>query len=104
MGDQHVARPQGQHKCIYTSMTEVGFEPTIPVFERVKTFCASDRTADVMGSNTGKIDNYLYHNDSNYYNNQAVLNRYKTVCNTLLGISLSLSPIVCIAYLHSRRQ
>jgi hypothetical protein len=43
MGDQPVARPlptprktQTQNKHIQTSMPRVGFEPTIPVFERTK--------------------------------------------------------------------
>jgi hypothetical protein len=30
-------------------MSWVGFEPTIPAFERVKTFYASDRAATVIG-------------------------------------------------------
>jgi hypothetical protein len=30
-------------------MPEVGFEPTIPVFERAKTVHASDRAATVIG-------------------------------------------------------
>jgi hypothetical protein len=43
-GDQHEARPlpthrttQTQNKSSQTSMPRVGFEPTISVFERVKT-------------------------------------------------------------------
>jgi hypothetical protein len=35
-GDQPVARPLHIHRT-QTSMPEVGFEPTIPVFERAKT-------------------------------------------------------------------
>jgi hypothetical protein len=31
-------------------MTQVGFEPTIPLFERAKTVHALDRAATVMGS------------------------------------------------------
>jgi hypothetical protein len=38
-----------QHK--QTSMTWVGFEPTIPVFERTKTVHALNRAATVIGSN-----------------------------------------------------
>jgi hypothetical protein len=44
-GDQPVVRPlpthrttQTQNKRIYTSMPQVEFEPTIPVFERSKQF------------------------------------------------------------------
>jgi hypothetical protein len=39
-----------QNKSTQTSMPRVGFEPTIPVFERAKTVHASDRAATVMGS------------------------------------------------------
>jgi hypothetical protein len=35
----------GQHKHRKTSMPRVGFEPMIPVFERAKTFHASECTA-----------------------------------------------------------
>jgi hypothetical protein len=56
MGDQPVARPlpayratQTQNKHTQTSMLEVGFEPTIPVFERAKTFHALYRAATVIG-------------------------------------------------------
>jgi hypothetical protein len=35
-----------------TSMCQVGFEPTIPVFERAKTVHASDRAATVIGLTT----------------------------------------------------
>jgi hypothetical protein len=44
MGDQPVVRPlparrtkQTQNKRTQTSMSQVGFDPTIPVFERAKT-------------------------------------------------------------------
>jgi hypothetical protein len=33
---------------IHTSMPEVGFEPTIPVFERAKTVHALDRVSTVI--------------------------------------------------------
>jgi hypothetical protein len=56
MWDQSVARPlsahTGQHKQnkrTQTSMPQVGFEPTIPVFERAKTAHALDRAANVLG-------------------------------------------------------
>jgi hypothetical protein len=38
---------QTQNKHIQTSMSPVEFEPTIPVFERAKTFHALDRAATV---------------------------------------------------------
>jgi hypothetical protein len=38
-----------QNKRRQTSMSLVGFEPTIPVFERAKTFHALDRAATVTG-------------------------------------------------------
>jgi hypothetical protein len=50
-----VATYIGQHKQnkpTQTSMTRVGFEPMIPVFERVKTFHALDRAATVIGTFT----------------------------------------------------
>jgi hypothetical protein len=31
-------------------MTQLGFEPTIPVFERVKTFCPLGHSATVIAS------------------------------------------------------
>jgi hypothetical protein len=34
-------------------MPQVGFEPTIPVFERVKTVHALDRAATVIGEEWG---------------------------------------------------
>jgi hypothetical protein len=55
--DQPVARPlpthrttQTQNKRTQTPMPQVGFEPTIPVFERAKTVHASDRAASVIGT------------------------------------------------------
>jgi hypothetical protein len=41
---------QTQNKCTHTSMPRVGFELTIPVFERAKTVNALDRAATVIGS------------------------------------------------------
>jgi hypothetical protein len=38
-----------QNKLTETSMPRMGFEPTIPVFERAKTVHASDRAATVIG-------------------------------------------------------
>jgi hypothetical protein len=55
-GDQPVARPlpthrttQTQNKRTQTSMPQVGFESTIPVFERAKTVHTLDRGATVIG-------------------------------------------------------
>jgi hypothetical protein len=56
-GDQPVARPlpahrtaQTQNKRTQTSIPQVGFEPTIPMFERAKTVHALDRATTVIGS------------------------------------------------------
>jgi hypothetical protein len=55
MGDQpcrKAASYTGQHKykkCGQTSMPRVGSEPTIPVFDRAKTFDALDSVATVIG-------------------------------------------------------
>jgi hypothetical protein len=55
-GDQLIARPlpthrttQTQNKRTQTSMPRVGFEPTIPVFERAKTVHALDQVVTVIG-------------------------------------------------------
>jgi hypothetical protein len=51
-----VARPlpthtttQTQNKCTQTSMPRLGFEPTTPVFERVKTVHSLDRAPTLIG-------------------------------------------------------
>jgi hypothetical protein len=56
-GDQPVAKQlpthrttQTQNKHKQTSILRVGFEPMIPVFERVKTVHALDRSATVIGT------------------------------------------------------
>jgi hypothetical protein len=55
MGDQPVERlpthrrAQTQNKRTQTSMSQVGFEPTIPVCERAKTVHALERAATVIG-------------------------------------------------------
>jgi hypothetical protein len=56
MGDQPVVRllpthgtTQTQNKRTQTSMPRVGFDPTIPVFERAKTVRALDSAATVIG-------------------------------------------------------
>jgi hypothetical protein len=55
-GDQPVTRPlpthrttQTQNKRTQTSMSQVGFEPTIPVFEGAKTVHALERAATLIG-------------------------------------------------------
>jgi hypothetical protein len=54
-GDKPVARPlptrrTTNNKCRQTTMARVVLEPTIPVFERAKTFHALDRAATVIGT------------------------------------------------------
>jgi hypothetical protein len=56
-GDEPVARPlptnrttQTQNKCTQTSMSQMGFEPTTPVLEQVKTVHVLDRAATVIGT------------------------------------------------------
>jgi hypothetical protein len=55
-GDQPLTRPltthrttQPQNKLTQTSMPQVGFEPTIPAFERAKTVHTLERAATAMG-------------------------------------------------------
>jgi hypothetical protein len=55
-GDKPAARPlpthgttQTQNKCTHTSMPWLGFEPTIPVFQRAKRVHALDHAATVIG-------------------------------------------------------
>jgi hypothetical protein len=59
-GDQAVARPlpthrttQTQNKSTQASMPWVGFEPTIPAFERAKRVHALDRAATLIGNHRG---------------------------------------------------
>jgi hypothetical protein len=51
MSDQPVARPLPNTNTeeTQTSMPQVGFEPTIPAFERAKTVHALYRVAPVIG-------------------------------------------------------
>jgi hypothetical protein len=56
MRDQPVTRPllaqrtsQMQNKSIQTSMLQMGFEPTIPVFEQAKRVHVFDLAATVIG-------------------------------------------------------
>jgi hypothetical protein len=63
--DQAVARPlpthriaQTQNKRTQTSMPQVRFEPTTPVFERSETVHASDLTATVTSAITNTEANF----------------------------------------------
>jgi hypothetical protein len=69
-GDQPIAKPlpthrktQTQNKRIQTSMSEVGFKPTIPVFERAKTVHAFDSTATVIGVRNIYCTNFYVETD-----------------------------------------
>jgi hypothetical protein len=62
-GDKSVARPEPAHRTAQTqnkrkeaSMPQVGFEPTIPLFERAKTVHALDRTTTVIGVEFFSLD------------------------------------------------
>jgi hypothetical protein len=64
MGVQPVARPlpahrsaQTQNKPTQTSTPQVGFESTVPVFERVKTVLVLNRTTTVIGN---RLDLSIY--------------------------------------------
>jgi hypothetical protein len=46
---------QTQSKGTQTFMPRLGFEPTIPVFKRVKTFYASDRVATLIVLRSNRI-------------------------------------------------
>jgi hypothetical protein len=48
---------QHEHKRTQISMPRVGFEPTIPVFERANTIHALDRAATVIGKFTCTLVN-----------------------------------------------
>jgi hypothetical protein len=61
-GDQPVTRPlpthrttQTQNKRTQTSMPRMGFESTIPVFDRAETVHALDRAATVIGTYTNRV-------------------------------------------------
>jgi hypothetical protein len=63
MGDQPIERPlpthrtiQTQNKLTQTSMPQVGFEPTTPVFERAKIVHALDSAATVIGDFTSYVN------------------------------------------------
>jgi hypothetical protein len=111
MGDRLVARPlpthrttQIQNKCTQTSMPWVGFEPTIPVFERAKTVHASDDAATVIGFIPLSI--YLF--------NQSSIHQffYPTIQWSLQLPSIANHPLIyssmhvftCHASIHSHRS
>jgi hypothetical protein len=50
-------------------MPQVGFEFTIPVFERTKTVLALDRAAVVIGNKSNSINNNNNNNNNNNCNN-----------------------------------
>jgi hypothetical protein len=53
---------QTQNKRTQTSMSQVGFEPTIPVFERLKTVHALDRSDTVIGwVQTATLKKIVFH-------------------------------------------
>jgi hypothetical protein len=61
-GDQPVARPlpayrtpQTNNKHTQTSILQLGFEPTIPVFQLAKTVHDLDRAATVIDSEKNKL-------------------------------------------------
>jgi hypothetical protein len=56
--DQPVARPLPTHRTTQTqtSMSQVGFELTIPLFERAKTVHAIDHAATAIGTYRGIVD------------------------------------------------
>jgi hypothetical protein len=65
--DQPVARPlpthkttQTQNKRTQTSMSWMGFEPTIRTFERAKTVHALDRAATVIGATMLILSKIIY--------------------------------------------
>jgi hypothetical protein len=60
-GDQSVAMPLPAHRTAQTqtSMPQVGFEPTIPMFQRAKTVYALDRGATLMGQPRRLIKSYF---------------------------------------------
>jgi hypothetical protein len=59
---------QTQNKCTETYMPWVGFEPTIPVFERAKTVHALDCAATVTGIWTEGLQGKLTYSEETYPN------------------------------------
>jgi hypothetical protein len=66
-GDKPVARPppthgmaQTQNKCTQTLMPQVGFEPTIPVFERAKTVHALYNGATMIDGVDMEVSSQLH--------------------------------------------
>jgi hypothetical protein len=67
VGVQPVARPlpthrttQAQENHTQTSMTRVGFEPVIPVFEQAKTVDALDSAAAVISVGLINVHKFLF--------------------------------------------
>jgi hypothetical protein len=63
-----------QNKCTHISMRRVGFEPTIPVFERAKTVHVLDRAATVISHKS--IYNRKIYFDHDFEKQYAVLRKY----------------------------
>jgi hypothetical protein len=93
--DQPVSRPlpthrttQTQNKRTQTSMPLVGFEPTIPAFEREKTVHALDRAATVIGPRRDLCSFYFKHWLMKITNN-SVRTEYLVFMSEFLGVSWS---------------
>jgi hypothetical protein len=113
-GDQSVASPlpthttaQTQIKCTLVSMSRVGFELTIPVFERADTVHASERVLTVIGVQKDRLQKcllnfridifsacgwYLFHNMYEYINALVTLliasfHNTHDVCRPLLSVN-----------------
>jgi hypothetical protein len=74
MGDQPIARPlptqrttQTQNKRTQTFIPRVGFEPTIPVFERAKTVHALNLAATVIGGLLNRMPKKVINTQSKSY-------------------------------------
>jgi hypothetical protein len=107
-GDQPFARPppthrtQTQNNRTQTFMPRVGFEPTIPVFERAKTVHALDRAATVIGFLM--LHYTIYSRDTNPQTQVEDLENYITALHNLLQTLLSpyrLKTPTCIITLHN---
>jgi hypothetical protein len=90
-GYQPVARPRPTHRTAQTqnnrtqtSMPQVGFEPTIPAFERVKTVHALDRAATVIGFSVYTILNYVF--TSSLYPNIFLMLLFRHACKLCVSL------------------
>jgi hypothetical protein len=92
-GDQHVGKPlpthrttQTQNKRTQTLIPGVGFEPTIPVFERAKTDHAVDRGATVIGIRNLLVYKYKHFRVRNHSILLPIRRKYKNVSSLWLNI------------------